>query len=127
MAGPSPPGDPGAVGAQRTQGDNGGRRRHLRPVDPGPGGVPRQPTGWLAGSEEFLVDCEDGTPFGVVDSVVRDGGGHVIALLVAVGGLVRRRVTSVTPDEIVEIRPVERRIVVSRQGDRRRRRWRRGR
>ena len=72
--------------------------------------------------QHFLVDCDDGTPFGV-DDVVTDADGLLIELLVAVGGPLRQRVTSITPDEILAIWPLERRIIVSRAPEPRRRRW----
>jgi len=99
-----------------TREDGGEKRpRHLRAAD--------HPVDRLAHLRDFLVDCEDGTPFGVVDDVVIDADGTIIGLRVAVSGVVRRRVTSITPDEIVAIRPLERRILISRAPEPRRRRW----
>jgi hypothetical protein len=102
------------------KGEDGGERRtrHLRAAE----GSPR-PVDRVAHLRDFLVDCEDGTPVGVVEDVLTDADGTITEMLVAVGGLVRPRVTSITPDEIVAIRPLERRIIVSRAPEPRPRRW----
>jgi hypothetical protein len=101
-------------------GDEGGekRPRHLRAAEGSPRSAER-----FAHLRDFLVDCEDGTPVGVVDDVVTDADGTIAEMLVAVGGLVRPRVTSIAPEEILAIRPLERRIIVSRTPQPRRRRW----
>jgi hypothetical protein len=102
---------------------NGEDGREQRPRDVrAPEGSPRR-ADRLAHLQEFLVDCEDGTPVGVVEDVVTDAEGTIIGMIVAVGGMLRRRVTSITPDEIVAIRPLERRIIISRAPEPGPRRW----
>lgn len=109
----------------RHAGDDGGRHRggggssprggrHLHVIR-GAAAQAAEPQ-WLAACFGFLVDCEDGTPFGVVDDVVFAPDGRAAALLVVTGAF-GGRITSVTPDEIVEIRPVERRVIVARRPD----------
>jgi hypothetical protein len=79
--------------------------RPARKIDPGVIG--------LAACHEFLVDCEDGTSFGVVDDVVF-AAGRPVALLVAVGRF-GRRIVHMAPEEVVEIHPEERRLTVERR------------
>lgn len=108
------------MNAESGHGD--GKERHLHAVGEPVDAEPSRPAHFLAESHEFLVDNEDGTPFGIVDDVVLDWDGSVLALLVSTGGFNRGRVTAIAPPEILEIRPIERRIVISRNTEPPRRR-----
>lgn len=71
------------------------------------------PEAVLASSEGFLVDDADGQELGVVEELETGRDGAVSALVVA-GGWFGRRRTRVPVEEIDEIVPAHRRIVVRR-------------
>ena len=64
----------------------------------------------LRAAEHFLVDGPDGE-VGVVDEVIYGADGEVAALLVACGWFGRSRCL-VHVENVVEVRPRERRVVV---------------
>ncbi len=83
---------------------------------------------WLRNAHGFLADTVSGEAVGVVEDVDADPqSGEVLALVVCCGWFGRRRFT-VPVDEIVEIRPAERRLFLRNALEEpRRRTWRRAR
>lgn len=67
----------------------------------------------LAAYQDFLVDTEEGKPFGVVDDVVLGESGRPVALLVAVGWF-GRQVVQIALDQVLDVDQDERRLVVVR-------------
>jgi hypothetical protein len=109
------------VAAHLRRGEPGDEWLHLVPT--GPDAAAYAASRWLAASYGFLVDCVDGTSYGVVEEVDLDDEGRVDALLVvpdhAAHGLDR-----VPAGDVVEVLPLERRVIVDRRRpDRPRRRW----
>lgn len=67
----------------------------------------------LRSSYGFLVDTTEGREVGIVDEVVVDEAGHVVRLEVC-GGWFGRRRRVVKAGDVVELFPLERRLIVLR-------------
>lgn len=80
--------------------------------------VDEQPGYWLAHAHDFLVDDDTGAPVGVVEDVELDERGRACRLTVATGRL-GRRCELVPCEDVVEIVP-EQRLLVIAAGPRRR-------